>query len=193
MEGQELRDGRKRVKDHLIDPLNRKGMIRNRNTSVSDHEQMLTDLQNFLAYMTIENLAALEEVVERNAEGRNKNLWPVEVSIRNWARRLQMPSASESRLVRSYLQSSAGQAALDGGFLVELFLYLKKMGIPPNDYAYVVIRDEAKQNAGKLESVKRDQQNGRAVPRAVAWAENYRTTKRRCIEIIESKEKGAVA
>ena len=149
MEGQELKDGKERVRTHLIAPLVRRGMVRKRGRSVEDHQKMLDSLEARLAYMAADRLAALAEVVERYAEGPKKNIWPAEVSITNWARRLQEPPASESRLVRSYLQSGAGDAAKSGGYVVELFLYLKKYGAPPNDYSMKEIRSQADDNRRK--------------------------------------------
>ncbi len=193
MEGQKLRDGKGRVRVNLIDPLVNKGMVRKRGRSVEDHQKMLDGLEARLAYMAADRLAALAEVVERYAGGPQKNVWPAEVSIMNWARRLQEPPASESRLVRSYLQSGAGDAALSGGYVVELFLYLKKYGAPPNDYSMKGIRALADDNQRKRAQVERDREDGRADPRDLAWLQGYMDTRRRCLDIIKAKQERAAA
>ncbi len=131
MEGEALRAGKERVRENLILPLTKGGMIRKRGMPKAAEDEMLANLEARLAYMTADNLKALAEVLERYAGGKHKNVWPAEVSIYNWARAIQFPPASESRLVRSYLQSAAGSAAEVGGYLVELFWYLKKFGAPP--------------------------------------------------------------
>lgn len=193
MEGQELKDGKERVRVNLIDPLVSRGMVRKRGRSVEDHQKMLDSLEARLAYMDADRLAALVEVIERYAEGPKKNIWPAEVSITNWARRLQEPPASESRLVRSYLQSGAGDAALSGGYVVELFLYLKKYGAPPNDYSMKEIRSQADGNLRKRARVERDREDGRADPRDLAWLQGYMDTRRRCLDIIKAKQERAAA
>ena len=111
MEGQELREGKARVRAVLIDPLEAGGMQRRSGQKVEDHAAVLASLEARLAYMTEASLAALAEVVERHAGGSRQDRWPGEVPICNWARRIQEPPASESRLVRSYLQSGAGRRA----------------------------------------------------------------------------------
>lgn len=193
MEGAELKEGRERVRQSLIEPLCQKGMVRKRGQKVEDHQKMLDSLEARLAYMAADRLAALAEVVERYAEGPKKNIWPAEVSITNWARRLQEPPASESRLVRSYLQSGAGDAALSGGYVVELFFYLKKYGAPPNDYSMKEIRERADGNRRKRAQVERDREDGRADPRDLSWLQGYMDTRRRCLDIIKAKQERAAA
>lgn len=188
MEGQELRDGKNRVRLVLIDPLVSRGMVRKRGRSVEDHQKMLDSLAARLAYMDADRLAALAEVVERQAEGPRKNIWPAEVSITNWARRLQEPPASASRLVRSYLQSGAGDAAVSGGYLVELFQYLKKYGAPPNDYSLKTIRESAEVNRRTCASIERDRDAGRAGSRDLTWLQGYMDTRRRCLDIRNARQ-----
>ena len=193
MEGQALKEGKERVRLNLIDPLVERGMARKRGWTAADHQAMLESLAARLAYMDDDRLLALAEVVERYAEGPKKNIWPAEISITNWARRLQVPPASESRLVRSYLQSGAGAAAQSGGYLVELFNHLKKFGAPPNDYSLKCIREEAEENQRRRALIKRDREMDRASPRNLAWMQGYMDTRRRCLDIIKAKAKGAAA
>ena len=193
MEGQELRDGKERVRVNLIEPLVKGGMVRKRGTSVEEHQKMLDRLEARLSYMTADNLGALAEVLECNAGGKQKNVWLAEVSIYNWARSIQFPPASESRLVRSYLQSAAGDAALSGGYLVELFAHLKRHGRPPYEYELKVIREEAENNRGQRERIKREQEVGRASQQELNWVEYHYGTQRRCLDIIKAKQEMASA
>ncbi|PIE15164.1 MAG: hypothetical protein CSA68_07380 [Rhodobacterales bacterium] len=188
MEGQELKDGKERVRVNLIDPLVSRGMVRNRGQKVEGHQAMLDRLEARLAYMAADQLSALAEVVERYAGGAKKNVWPAEVSIINWARELQQPPASESRLVRSYLQSAAGDAALSGGYVVELFSFLKKYGAPPNGYSMKNIRSDADCNNRKRLRVERALEDGRADPQDVRWLQGYMALRQRCLGIIKAKQ-----
>jgi len=136
MEGQALKDGKARVHRYLTGSLTEMGMVRPRNRTVDQHQAFLAQLEARLAYMTADALEALAEVVMTHPAGAEKNVWPSEIMILGWARRLQEPPASVSRLVRTYLQSGAGRAAQEGGYLVELFAYLRKFGTPPNSTPY---------------------------------------------------------
>jgi len=189
MEGQELKEGKVRVRSLLIDPLERRGLERRRGVRLEDHQAFLANLEARLAYMQPDKLMALAEVVERHATGKLKTHWPTEVSIMNWARLIQVPPASESRLVRTYMQSNAGVAARDGGHLVELFGYLKKWGAPPNGYSMSEIRKEADQNRSRLSAIKRAVANGRATASEIRWQQTYLETEARCLDIIKAKEK----
>ena len=193
MEGAELKEGKERVRQYLIDPLVSGGMVRKRGQKVEEHDKMLASLEARLAYMFEDRLKALAEVVERYAEGPKKNIWPAEVSITNWARRLQEPPASESRLVRSYLQSGAGEAAVKGGYLVELFFHLKKWGAPPNEYSMKNILADADTNGRRLRVIEGQREDGRASPRDLEWLARYMETRRRCLDIIKAKQERAVA
>ncbi len=188
MEGAELKEGKERVMNALILPLCEKGMVRKRGCSAEAHEKTLANLQARLAYMADDKLAALAEVVERHAEGPKKNIWPAEVSICNWAVRLQEPPASQSRLVRTYLQSGAGDAAKAGGYLVELFLHLKKFGAPPNGYSQSQIRQRAEDNQRRRAGIMRDQAQGSASPSDLNWLAGYMDTRRLCLDIINARK-----
>ena len=192
MEGQDLKEGKERVRQNLIAPLERVGMVRKRGTSVEKHDAFLARLQARLSYMTADRLQDLVEVIERYAEGPKKNQWPAEVSIMNWARALQEPPASESRLVRSYLQSGAGDAAAAGDYLVELFGHLKRFGAPPNDYSLKCIKEAADGNRRRRAQIERDRDHGQAGAADMAWLASYMDARRRCLDI-RAKQKGAAA
>lgn len=132
MDAEKLREGKRRVDEHLIRPLEQMGMRRKRNLSEADHAAMLDRLRARLAYMDGSRLDALREVVQHWGGGKRRDLWPTEVSILAQAFRLQRPPASDSRLILSYLGSRAGARARDGGYLVELYAYLKRMGRVPD-------------------------------------------------------------
>ena len=186
MEGEDLRDGKARVRRVLIDPLVDRGMVRKRGVTVEDHDRFLDGLAARLAYMSEANLSALSEVVVIYAEGPKKNQWPVDVSICNWARRLQEPPASVSRLVRTYLQSGAGRAAKEGGYLVELFFYLKKHGAPPNAYSLSEIRRKGEDNASRRRLIRERKGRGTARQSDLDWLQFYLETRTRVLDIINA-------
>lgn len=182
MEGVELEQGKERVKACLLDRLDRIGMRRAKGMTAARHEAMFDRLQCLLAYMPAEMLLALAEVIERNARGVLRNQWPDEATLRNWARDLMPPPPSESRLVRTYVQS-VGEHALAGGHLTEIYLYLKRFGKPPNDGGWRLIRDRAKENASrKARAIERGDKN------ELNWLEGYDRNAARALEILYSKQ-----
>lgn len=191
MEGAELKEGKARVREHLIDPLERDGLVRKRGVTLQAHQDRLDGLAARLAYMTAENLRALAEVVATYGGGPRKDVWPTDVSICNWARRLQTPPISESRLVRSYIQSAAGMAAIDGGYVVELFEHLKRYGAPPDVYSLSKIRTEADQRKGRRARIERERERGIASQPDLDWLERQSAVFARCMAIVEKATEGA--
>lgn len=191
MEGAELKEGRQRVADLLIEPLTRKGMIRPAGMKADAFGAMCETLKSRLAYMSPDKLQALAEVVEVNATGKARNRWPREVTVCNWAWRLQRPPASVSRLVRSYLQSEAGKAAARGGYLVELFEHLREFGVPLNEFTWSQIRAAADENRAKVKRIARAEELGRASLAAIQWRRDYMETRRRCLAIVNASEVAA--
>lgn len=189
MDGQALKEGKARVQQLLIEPLTARGMIRPRGVTVEAHDAMLANLRARLAYLTDDMVSALAEVVEGHAEGKHRNVWPSEISICNWARRLQPPPPSDSRLITSYLRSVAGHRALSEGYLVELYHYLKKHGQPPTgDYALSRIREEADEHRRDRIRIKSQVERCMASPRDEAWLRWYWDTRTRCLSIMNATD-----
>lgn len=195
MEGVALKEGKERVTVHLIAPLEKAGMRRKGSVTMAVHQDFLNRVRARLAYMDADRLAALCEVVEVHAGGKARDIWPSEIMIMNWARRIQTPPPSESRLVRSYLQSAAGSAARDRGCLVELFWWLRKYGAPPNDFAWTQIETEARENSGRRARLQREAAHGTVSPSDAAWVKAYWDTHDRCTAICGDviEQEGAAA
>lgn len=194
MEGLELKEGKERVQAHLIEPMQRIGMTKKRSVTAEAHEAMLEELRARLAYMDRLALEALQETVGNWGEGPIKNFWPPIVSIVRWARRLQVPPESESRLVRSYLQSAAGQRALDGGYAAELLRYLKTYGQPPNAFAITQVCKEAADNRRTHDQLTdRAARGGILTMDQQAWLDGYDRAGVRAASIINQANAGADA
>lgn len=193
MEGEELRAGKERVKKHLIEPLNAIGMVRKKGMTIDTHQTVLDSLAARLSYMDAEFLGALAEVVETHAVGSDKDQWPAVTLITGWARALQEPPASESRLVRSFLQSAPGQRAIDGGYIVELRQYLKRNGRPPSEYDMKKIIEDASRNSNQRMRIEENITSGRATDQDRQWLEGWRKANDVCLAIVDGKTRGAAA
>lgn len=183
MEGEALRDGKARVKIYLIDPLVKKGMQRKQGWTLEQEAELFESLQNYLAYLSQKDLEGLADTIERFAAGKAHDRWPKEINIRRWARRLREPPIRMSRLVRSYVQSGAGRAAKEGGYLVELFDYLKRVGAPPNTYSIQEIMSEAVANQERRNKVR----SGRGTQQDQVWFERYMNRRRICADLLSGK------
>lgn len=166
-------------------------MVRKRGKSAEAHRDWLDRLAARLAYMSADKLQDLAEVVAVYGGGKRKDQWPSDLSICNWARSLQKPPISESRLVRSYIQSAAGRAAIDGGYVVELFDHLKRYGAPPDAYAFSMIRQEADRNRGRCARIDRERERGVAGLADLNWLERQDAIRARCMAIVERVKEGA--
>lgn len=186
MEGEELRAGKERVRTYLIEPLNLVGLSRKSGVKVDQHEAIMETLEARLSYMSADNLAALAEVVERYADGPSKDRWPALTKISDWARDLQRPPPSESKLVRSYLQSAAGSKALQENYVVELRAFLKKWGYPPNAYNYGQIEKEAAENNRTLDAMAITPDH-RLTAEQRKWRDGYERAYKICVTIIDAK------
>lgn len=192
MEGEALKLGKERVRRCLIDPLTARGMVRASSLTVAQHEAQMDGLAARLAYMTEENLIALSEVVEGNGAGKNRNRWPAEMTILQWAKRLQPPPPSDSHLVTTYLRSNAGRRARAEGWLVELYQYLKKYGRPPNDYAIRELKIDADTAMRRRARVEEAARFGGLDPEEGRWLEWWMSVEARAIAIMDVQD-GAAA
>lgn len=195
MEGQALKEGRARVRVHLVDYLEHptRGMMRKPGVSLTDHAAFLDRLQNRLAYMTAANLRCLAEQCIRDAGGKHRNRWPGEVTIINRASMLQTPPGSVSRLVRTYLQSAAGQAAMAAGYEVELFDYLRAYGVPSGERAFDLMRDKAGAERGRRARIRREVDAGVASPSEVAEVELFLRKRAKVRDIITAGQEAEQA
>jgi hypothetical protein len=188
MEGEALREGKARVMRVLITPLVDAGMTRHGRMTVEQEQAMIERLVARLAYMSEGSLEALAEVVGSHARGRSRNAWPAELSICNWARRIEEPPATVSRLVRSMLQSASGDAAEAGGYLVELFRYLRKHGRPPTEtYCYDLIRSQAEDNQRRRARIRADLERGAVRSSDQVWLQHYLADRERVLAIRRAK------
>lgn len=113
--------------------------------SVAEHEAFLRRLEVRLGYLDADQLVALGAVIEANAGGAGRNVWPAEISIANWAATLQPPPEGEDRLVVSWLGSAAGLRAWEEGPEVAMALrrHLRRKRRPPGPHDMAAIRETA--------------------------------------------------
>lgn len=193
MESEALKAGKARVREHLIDPLTRQGMKRAGGLTVAQHDAAMEGLAARLAYMTVENIEALAEIVSGKGAGKNKDRWPAELVICNWARQLQEPPPSDSRFVTTYLRSRVGRQALAEGWAVELYLSIKKMGQPPNTYVIATLKQEADSNMRRRMRIADEARIGTVAPQDRQWLDWYWQVEGRVAAIMEAQDQDGEA
>lgn len=187
MDSDALKAGKDRVQQILIAPLAARGMKRAASATLAQHEAAMEGLAARLAYMSDQNLAALAEVVESHGQGKNRDRWPSELVICGWARQLQEPPPSDSQLVTTYLRSRVGRQAHAEGWAVELYLSLKKMGLPPNRFVVATLKADAGNAVRRRERVEAAMRGGSAAPEDRRWLEWYQGIEARVAAIMDAQ------
>lgn len=129
---------KKRVDECLIEPLKAMGMRKQHRFRVEDQEAFYAQLRGRLAYMSAEGLEVLRAMVEGNATGQRKNVWPDFISIVNWAKAIEAVPDGENEMITSYMASAAGREAWARGpeYAMALHGWMRRCGRPPNSYAW---------------------------------------------------------
>jgi len=191
-DGEDLKDGKARVRRVLIEPLEavlalEKGMTRAR------HEQGLAHLEAVLAYMDEGDLDALRQGIQETCARARTDRWPSKQSVLNAAAALCPPPASDSDMVRSFMRSRAGRTALSEGWHVELYLTLKDGKPPLTDAAYQVLRARAVERAAELERARDRIRRGAARDGDGRTVEDWTRLDGRARALIPADAEGAAA
>lgn len=169
--------GRALVRRLLIERLQNAGLVRARRQSEKALADSIAHLVATLDHMTAENLHTLADVVLDHAAsaGAAKGQWPAEVLILSWAKALQPRPFEMQRIVTSWLASVEGPVAEAGGYLVQLYRFLRWYRRPPLAYDLAVtIRDAAREDNSRLTLIAHRIACGVAVAADdLAWHEAY--------------------
>lgn len=179
---------RTRVRRLFIDPLVQDGLVRAKAVTVEAHQAFFDKLADRLGYLDDAMLVTLAEVVLRMAEGPGHNVWPAFATIWGHAIRLRRPPDDEQHIMTSWLVSVEGPIAREAGCLVELYVWLRRHGCPPSDWAKVKIREEAAENARERRRIARDIEAGGARPSDVDWLNRYLSTLSYCEALVARGE-----
>ncbi|MEP2782317.1 MAG: hypothetical protein ABJO67_03275 [Pseudoruegeria sp.] len=141
--------------------------------SVEKYNAFLLGLADKLSYLTDLHLDGVREYTMRIAKGPDRNRWPDEVSILNWARDRQLPPPRKYVFSVSVLRSRAGERARQLGYHAELLIALRKLGPPFTKYDVSRMPDEARLNAEEVVRVATAIKAGRATVERRQWLDWY--------------------
>lgn len=146
MDRQATKEGKERVRVHLLVPLQDVMRFRRpRKVSEGAHLAGLAEVQARLAAWSEEDLIALRELVVASAKSDGE--WPAPAVVLGWANAIRRGEPSDSRMVRSYLASAAGRRALASGCHIELWRWLKQRRFPKGDADWRALATEAEARA----------------------------------------------
>lgn len=168
--------GRALVRRMLIERLQNAGLTRARGQSEKALADSIAHLVAALDHMTAENLHTLADVVIDHAAspGASRGQWPAEVLIIAWAKALQPRPFEMHRMVTSWLASVKGPDAEAGGYLVQLYRFLRQHRRPPLAYDLSVsIMEAAREDNRRLTLIADRIARGVAVADDLAWHEAY--------------------
>lgn len=159
MSSKEQAEAERRVRQRLVEPLQRLGLARPTGVTAAQFEAMIDDLCGRLSYMSEMNLDALAEQAAARPGGRDGNRFPIAAKLLTWAAEIQPPADSASPLMRAVFASAIGRAAMAEDWAPELLSFLRKNRCWPKEYDLRGIRERAAEARQRLQ--KQDEQAAR--------------------------------
>lgn len=186
MDSAEQADGEKRVKALLINPLLARGLKRPKGfTKVADFDAVVAKvLCPKLAYMSELNLAALEEEVAANPDGKGRDQLPIPNKILERAATIQPPSDEASPLLRAVFAEQLGRDAMAEGWGPELRRFIKKRRIWPKQQNVTEVKKEAEAAWRRVADIQQRTADGKFVSDADrSWLASREAAQMKCEDI----------
>lgn len=144
MNSAEQAAGERRVKQLLIEPLERLGLTKPSNLTLAKFDDMIDELCSKLAYMKELNLQALAEQVAAMPGGKDKDRFPIAAKILGWAVAIQQPADDVSPFIRAVFAHSIGRQAMAENWAPELLSFIRKnRGVWPTEFDLRAIKERA--------------------------------------------------
>ncbi|MFT6460378.1 hypothetical protein [Pseudophaeobacter arcticus] len=152
----DLKEAKKRVKVHLVDPLLRLGLRRPTGMTVKQFDEMVDELCGRLSYMTALNLDALAEQAAVRPSGRDGSRFPIAAKILAWAAEIQRPEDTASPLMIAVFSGPIGQEAVAEDWAPELLSHIRKYRTWPKSPDLAAIKgraDDARHRIAKAQEL----------------------------------------
>jgi len=180
-------EGKAAVRQHFVQRLQDAGVERPKGMSAAGYDAMMGGLVEWLSYMRLENLKTLaEQMLDAAVDAKGK--CPSEVVIRQAAKNLQKPPPFESRIYTSWLHSIEGPPALAGGYLVELFQFLRnrKTNLAPAEFEMREVRAKAEWWRREREMIRGRTERGTDTPEDRRLMSEWLADEQIALEIVQA-------
>ncbi|SOC22191.1 hypothetical protein [Rhodobacter maris] len=193
MDSAEQQAGARRVRELLVEPLERRGLARPAKMTAAKYKEMIDDLCARLAYMTPLNLKALEERVAEQPAGKDRDRIPIANEILKWALDMQDPDTGPSPLMRAVFAHATGRAAIAEGWAPELLEDVRKNRRWPGPYVEAQLKEVGREATRRLTIIEERMAAGRAqAPEVMRWREARKAEMAKCQEIAAlARQEGA--
>lgn len=145
-----LKEGKDRVREHLVEPLQRLGLRAPSGMTVAQFQGMVDELCGRLSYMSALNLQALAEQAAARPGGKDGSRFPLASKLLTWAADIQPPADSASPLMVAVFSGPLGKQAMDEDWAPELLSHLKKNRVWPTSCYLDGIKKRAEEARHKL-------------------------------------------
>jgi len=187
--------GRAVVRRCFVDVVVAQGLQRPRGMSAGVFEQGLSHLIGQLDHMGAENLATLADAVIGAAakSGPDMGRWPAFVLVQSWANGIQRRPFRMHRIVTSWLASIEGPIAEAGGYLTELFQWLRRYQRPPTQFDLGQIKAQATENNRRRALIEDRIMRGVVQPDDQEWHSAYLADAAQARDFVDQGRAGRAA
>ncbi len=159
-----LKEAKKRVRAHLVDPLLRLGLRRPTGMTVKQFDEMTDELCGRLSYMTDLNLKALADQAAVRPGGKDGSRFPIAAKILAWGADIQRPDEGASPLMLAAFSGEIGREAMAEDWAPELLSHLRKYRIWPKGPYLTAIKERAEAARHRIAKAKELEERGHAIP-----------------------------
>lgn len=146
MDAKDQAAGERRVREMLIYPLLKRGLMKPKGMPVAQFNDMLDDISARLAYMSDTGLAALEEHCAAQPGGPDKDRFPPHRTILEVSAQIEPPGDRISGLMVAFFKNEEGQRAIAEGWAPEALRFLRVKRHWPAPFIQSKLRDEARRD-----------------------------------------------
>jgi len=188
MDRAEQADGEKRVRELLIEPMERMGLARPSTIKAADWPASVAEICARLAYMGPEKLAALADELITQQARLGKDRMPVPAVILDRAAKVQPPADSNSPLITAVFRDRIGREAIAGDWAPELLVAVRRTRRWPSEYTIGEARSAAREAVRQVQLTRERMARGETVsPEQQHMAEARAGAVERCRAISEGR------
>jgi hypothetical protein len=175
-------EGKAAVKALLLDRLEGAGFGKPKKMGAEAFEGQKKFLAERLAYMSPDNLLVLAESLISDAAS---NDWPSEIIIMQRAKVIQSPPPATTRAM-SWLVSVEGPKAVAGGYLVDLYRFIKgKLRPPGSPYEMGQLRERSVENARRCQIIRERIRAGGCGDDDRAWLQTWLADEQAALDLVD--------